>query len=188
MAHRIKKNFISPKNAWHIYQNVWLPSGQYSLACTTWTKKECENLMSPFLNAILPKLGLNRHFPRVVIHGVTRYWDFQMAHFYIEQGYLSIKFLLSHIIEELLTSQHFMILLSQVQLVSESAWPFLTEVESNKKYAPHLWLSGMRRFFFDTLATIQAHQAWLPNLQQENKLMLMDVFETAKLDTATLDH
>eukprot|EP00957_Ditylum_brightwellii_P152455 11605550-Ditylum_brightwellii.AAC.1 len=59
MAHRIRNNFISPKNAWRIYQNVWLPAGQYPLACTTCTKKESEKLMSPFLNAILPKLGLN---------------------------------------------------------------------------------------------------------------------------------
>eukprot|EP00957_Ditylum_brightwellii_P027033 2044527-Ditylum_brightwellii.AAC.1 len=86
MSYRIKKNFISPKNAWQIYQNVWLPAGQYPLACTTWSKKECEKLMSPFLNAILPKLGLNHHFPQV--------------------GYLSIKYLLGHLRENSLTGQH----------------------------------------------------------------------------------
>eukprot|EP00957_Ditylum_brightwellii_P131359 10018201-Ditylum_brightwellii.AAC.1 len=37
MARRIKKNFISPKDAWRIYQNVWLPVAQYPLACTTWS-------------------------------------------------------------------------------------------------------------------------------------------------------
>eukprot|EP00957_Ditylum_brightwellii_P080968 6158815-Ditylum_brightwellii.AAC.1 len=65
--------------------NVWLPAGQYPLACTTWTQKECERLMSPFINTILPKLGLNRHFPRVVLHRATKYGGFQMAHFYAEQ-------------------------------------------------------------------------------------------------------
>eukprot|EP00957_Ditylum_brightwellii_P108237 8257916-Ditylum_brightwellii.AAC.1 len=64
MARRIKKNIISLKNAWRIYQSIWLPTVQYPLACTTWSWKECEKLMSPFLNAILPKIGLNKHFPR----------------------------------------------------------------------------------------------------------------------------
>eukprot|EP00957_Ditylum_brightwellii_P120635 9202577-Ditylum_brightwellii.AAC.1 len=36
-------------------------------------KKECETLMSPFLNTILPKLGLNHHFLRVVLHGAKKY-------------------------------------------------------------------------------------------------------------------
>eukprot|EP00957_Ditylum_brightwellii_P041114 3112409-Ditylum_brightwellii.AAC.2 len=63
MAYRISKHFITPKNAWRIYQNVWLPAGQYPLAVTNWTLKECEKLMSPFLHAILPKLGFNWHMP-----------------------------------------------------------------------------------------------------------------------------
>eukprot|EP00957_Ditylum_brightwellii_P048585 3686836-Ditylum_brightwellii.AAC.1 len=42
-------------------------------------KKEYKKLMSPFLNTILPKLGLNCHYPRVVLHGAKKYGGFQMA-------------------------------------------------------------------------------------------------------------
>eukprot|EP00957_Ditylum_brightwellii_P155210 11815863-Ditylum_brightwellii.AAC.1 len=59
MTYRIYKHFITPKNAWRIYQNIWLPAGQYPLAVTNWSLKECERLISLFLNTILPKLGLN---------------------------------------------------------------------------------------------------------------------------------
>eukprot|EP00957_Ditylum_brightwellii_P182434 13897479-Ditylum_brightwellii.AAC.2 len=144
--------------------------------------------MSPFLNAILPKLGLNCHFPRVVPHGVKKYGGFQMAHFYIEQGYLSIKHLLGHLREESLTGQHFMVLLSQAQLISGGARPYLSEVESNKEYVPHLWLEGIWRYLCYTNATIDVHHAWVPTPQRENDVMLMDVFEKAKPGTATLDH
>eukprot|EP00957_Ditylum_brightwellii_P200028 15248855-Ditylum_brightwellii.AAC.1 len=97
MAHQIKKQFITPQNAWWIYQNVWLLAGQYPLACTMWTKKECKALMSPFLHAILPKIGHNCHFPRVLIHISKKYGGFQLSHFFIEQGYLSIKYLPGHL-------------------------------------------------------------------------------------------
>eukprot|EP00957_Ditylum_brightwellii_P038477 2907901-Ditylum_brightwellii.AAC.1 len=72
--------------------------------------------MSPFLHAILPKVGLNHHFPRVVIYGSKKYGGFQLAHFFIEQGYSSIKYLLGHLQEESLMGQCLIVLLSQVQL------------------------------------------------------------------------
>eukprot|EP00957_Ditylum_brightwellii_P098954 7538266-Ditylum_brightwellii.AAC.1 len=72
--------------------------------------------MSPFLTAILPKLGMNHNFPRVVIHGATKYGGFQMAHFYTEQGHFSVKHLLGHLREQTITGRQFMVLLSQVQL------------------------------------------------------------------------
>eukprot|EP00957_Ditylum_brightwellii_P168764 12845973-Ditylum_brightwellii.AAC.1 len=83
----------------------------------------------------------------------------------------------------MLTGQHLMVLLGQAQLVSGSTWPFLTKVESNKEYVPHLWPSSIRRFLCDTSVTIQVHQAWLPKLPQEHDLMLMDVSKTAKTGT-----
>jgi hypothetical protein len=79
MSIRIQQHFIKPKNAWQIYQNVWLPWGQYPLAVTRWSKKECEKLMSPFLLVILPNLGLNHHFPHVVVHEPMKYGGLQMA-------------------------------------------------------------------------------------------------------------
>eukprot|EP00957_Ditylum_brightwellii_P107106 8172098-Ditylum_brightwellii.AAC.1 len=84
--------------------------------------------------------------------------------------------------------QHFMILLSQAQLISGSARSYLSEVESSKEYVPHSWLGGIRRYLCYTNATIDVHHAWDPTLQRENNVMPMDVFETAKPGTATLDH
>eukprot|EP00957_Ditylum_brightwellii_P100706 7674472-Ditylum_brightwellii.AAC.1 len=144
--------------------------------------------MSPFLNAILPKLGINHHFPRVVLHGTKKYGGLQMAHFFIEQGYLSIKYFLGHVQEESLTGQHFMVLLSQAQLASGSKHPYLYEEESNKEYVSHSWLSGIWQYLQYINATIEVHHAWVTKLQREDDVMLMDAFKTAKLEIATLDH
>eukprot|EP00957_Ditylum_brightwellii_P188092 14320010-Ditylum_brightwellii.AAC.1 len=59
----ISKNFITPNNTWRIYQNVLLPVDQYPLTMTSWSRNQYHKLSSPFINAILPKLGLNRNFP-----------------------------------------------------------------------------------------------------------------------------
>eukprot|EP00957_Ditylum_brightwellii_P038076 2879724-Ditylum_brightwellii.AAC.1 len=81
-----------------------------------------------------------------------------------------------------------MVQLSQVQLVSGSAWPYLREVTSNKEYVPHSWLGGIRQFLLYTNATIDVHKAWIPSLQRENDVMLMDTVETKKPGQSTLDH
>eukprot|EP00957_Ditylum_brightwellii_P119330 9103394-Ditylum_brightwellii.AAC.1 len=121
--------------------------------------------MSLFLNAILPKLGLNCHFPRVVLHGAKKYGGFQMAHFYIEQGYLNIKHLLGHLQEESLTRQHFMVLLSQAQLISGSARPYLSKVKSNKEDVTYSWLGRIWKYLCYTNATIDVHCARVPTPQ-----------------------
>eukprot|EP00957_Ditylum_brightwellii_P179150 13648523-Ditylum_brightwellii.AAC.1 len=111
-----------------------------------------------------------------------------MAHFFIEQAYLSIKYLLGHLRESSLTGQHFMVLLSQVQLVSGNARPYLSEVKSNKEYVLHSWLGGIQRYLCYTNATIDVHKAWVSSLQRVNGVMLMGMFETDKPGRATLNH
>eukprot|EP00957_Ditylum_brightwellii_P052673 3993197-Ditylum_brightwellii.AAC.1 len=81
-----------------------------------------------------------------------------------------------------------MVLLSQAQLVSGSKHPYLYEVDSNKEYIPHSWLSGIRQYLRHINATIEVHHAWIPKRQRENDVILMDTFKTTKPGTATLDH
>eukprot|EP00957_Ditylum_brightwellii_P203971 15337007-Ditylum_brightwellii.AAC.1 len=165
-----------------------MSSGQCLLAVTTWILKQCERLMSPFLNAILPKWGLNCHTPHVVIHGSKLYGGFQIAHFFVEQGYLSIKFLLGHIRESSLTGRHLMVLLSQVQLVSRCTTPYLEDIGTLQDYVPHLWLGGIRRYLGYAKGCAIIPNAWKSSLQQGYDVMLMDCFKATKLDNATLDH
>eukprot|EP00957_Ditylum_brightwellii_P205648 15344792-Ditylum_brightwellii.AAC.1 len=63
-------------------------------------KKQCIQIMKPFVYAILSKLGLNRHTARTIIFGSVRYSGFQLAHLFLEQGYLSIKHFIGHVQEE----------------------------------------------------------------------------------------
>eukprot|EP00957_Ditylum_brightwellii_P209866 15363606-Ditylum_brightwellii.AAC.1 len=42
MSHWMNKHYIIHKNTWRIYQNIWFSAGQYPIAVTSWTKKQCE--------------------------------------------------------------------------------------------------------------------------------------------------
>eukprot|EP00957_Ditylum_brightwellii_P010357 783257-Ditylum_brightwellii.AAC.1 len=77
-----------------------------------------------------------------------------MAHFYTEQRYLSVKHLLGHLRKQSVPRRHFMVLLSQAQLVSGSAQPYLGEVDTIRDYVPPSWLKGIQHFLSYTKATI----------------------------------
>eukprot|EP00957_Ditylum_brightwellii_P034877 2643100-Ditylum_brightwellii.AAC.1 len=83
--------------------------------------------MKPFVHAILPKLGFNRHMARAIIYGSTKYGGFQLAHLYLEQGYLVIKHFVGHVQEETLTGDQIIVALSKAQLISGSGHPLLEE-------------------------------------------------------------
>eukprot|EP00957_Ditylum_brightwellii_P157117 11958162-Ditylum_brightwellii.AAC.1 len=102
--------------------------------------------MKPFVHAIFPKLGFNWHTVRKIIYGSIKYGGFQLAHLYLEQGYLAIKHFIGHVREETLTGDQIIITLSKAQLISGSGHPLLEEVESDRSYVPANWLSNIRTF------------------------------------------
>eukprot|EP00957_Ditylum_brightwellii_P043678 3310964-Ditylum_brightwellii.AAC.1 len=106
----------------------------------------------------------------------------------MEQGYLSIKFLLGHLRENSLTGQHLIVLLSQVNTVSGSSTSFWEEVKTLRNYVPHSWLSSIRHFLNYSWSTIKIYKAWIPYLQHDYDTMLMDQFEREKPGNTTLDN
>eukprot|EP00957_Ditylum_brightwellii_P152339 11597492-Ditylum_brightwellii.AAC.1 len=73
ITHCLKDSTISSRNAFCLYQNIWLPKMQYSLAVTSFSRTACVKIMKPFVRAILPKLGLNRNTACTIIYGSKQY-------------------------------------------------------------------------------------------------------------------
>eukprot|EP00957_Ditylum_brightwellii_P028708 2168361-Ditylum_brightwellii.AAC.1 len=91
------------------------------------SKEACLSIMKPFVCAILPKLGFNPNLPREIIYGSMKYSSFQFLHLYLEQGYLALKYLISHIQEDSIVGSQLMIALSFAQVVSGSRFAYLEE-------------------------------------------------------------
>ena len=61
-----------------IYRERWLASVGYCLPVTQFSAKQSKVIQSPFFNATLPKMGFNRHFPRAVIFGPSKFQGKQL--------------------------------------------------------------------------------------------------------------
>jgi hypothetical protein len=49
------------------YNSFYMPSLGYGTLATTLTKKDCEEIQKPVVNAILPKMGIARSAPIVIV-------------------------------------------------------------------------------------------------------------------------
>eukprot|EP00957_Ditylum_brightwellii_P044722 3391070-Ditylum_brightwellii.AAC.1 len=141
LADRARKPFISPKSAYRVYHNVWLPSSRYPLAVTTFTQQQCIDIMKPVVQVMILKMGFNQNMPRVILYGKHKFGRFQFAHLYLDQGCSAVKHLMDYVRENTATGRQIMINLSQAQIIGGSAKLFLEGVKTNKKYTPNNWLS-----------------------------------------------
>jgi len=73
------------------------PKLTYPLPCSSLTLKQCHTIQDPALEALLPKLHLNRHTPRAVLFGGPRYGGIDLPELYTDQGFGQLKFFDVHL-------------------------------------------------------------------------------------------
>jgi hypothetical protein len=85
MAGRLAGAPFNPSKVYQVYSSRFKPAVGYCLPITTFSDTQCNNIQSPFYQVMLPKSGMNRHMPKAVIHGPTRYGGLQYTAFATEQ-------------------------------------------------------------------------------------------------------
>jgi hypothetical protein len=59
--------------------------------------KDCEEIQTPVVNAILPKMGIARTAPRAVVFGTAQYGGLGATHLAALQGHTCLQHLLGHL-------------------------------------------------------------------------------------------
>jgi len=84
----------SREEATLVYRGYYLSKFGYPLPVTTFTTAQLKRIESPSIQAILVKLGYNRHFPRCVVFGPIEWGGLGLQSLRSIQGYQQIKLLL----------------------------------------------------------------------------------------------
>jgi hypothetical protein len=77
----------------------------YPLPCTSLSKKQCEEIMTPALFQTLPAMGVCRYFPRSVVHGPLSRMGLGMPHIYSLQDTSRLKDIMHHTAIDTFTGQ-----------------------------------------------------------------------------------
>jgi hypothetical protein len=74
-----------------------LPKVTFPLMAMSLSETQCNQIQSPALRALLPKLHLNRNTTQSIIHGPILYGGMNLPSLYTLQGLNQIKFFLGHL-------------------------------------------------------------------------------------------
>jgi hypothetical protein len=84
---QIEGSTLTPTEAYTCLMLYIKPKITYPFPCVSLTEKQCHHIQALILEAILPKLHLNRHSPRAVLFAGPRYGGLSFPEYYAELGY-----------------------------------------------------------------------------------------------------
>jgi hypothetical protein len=148
----------------------------YGMCATTLSFQECEDIQRPVINAILPKMGINRKATRAVVFGTAQYGGLVMDHLATLQGHSRLQYLLGHIRCRDHTGQLMRMLIEYTQLecgtmdnILEQDYDRFSNCIINKKWITEIW-----QYLHSCKATVAVQQKWKPHLGRINDIAIMD--------------
>jgi hypothetical protein len=79
------------------YNAFYMTSLGYGTPATTLTKKDCEEIQRPVVNAILPMMGIAQSAPRAVVFGTAQFGGLVLTHRAALQGHARLQYLMGHL-------------------------------------------------------------------------------------------
>ena len=88
------KGFLPRHLVWIALRCVIWPSLCYPLAITSFSERQALSITSCLYSTLLPRLGVNRHFPLALCHAPVKFHGLGLPHPYWEQGIAALKLFL----------------------------------------------------------------------------------------------
>jgi hypothetical protein len=98
------------------YNAFYMLSLGYGTPATTLSKKDCEEIQRPVVNAILSKMGIAGTAPGAVVFETAQYGGLGLTHLAALQGHTRLKYLLGHLHCDDATGRLMQMLLEYTQL------------------------------------------------------------------------
>ena len=180
-----KKVMDAPINnidAWIIYESRYKAIIRYPMPVTQFTGTQCHIIQKPFINAILPKMGINRHTPRVVVYGPTAMGGMELMDLRIEQIAIQWETTKGHMRRMDRAGRGLHITANDVQVESGSSMPFYT---LDPKVCNYITPRTRWRYLWETTyeqgLEMKLYSFWTPKPLNNNDMNLMDTAMTDKV-------
>ena len=184
LAGRIRSAPFSREDAEVIYRERWLPSVGYCLPITQFSIKQCQKIQIPFYQAILPKMGFNRHIPTAVRFGPKKYNGKGLADFATQQHIQHLERFCGHIRRQKEIGNLLQIEMDTIQLIMGSRHHFFQLDPSIYCYGEKSFVQYLWEHNYNNNITIHLHDPWRIQPARENDLFIMDemIKKVTKMD------
>jgi hypothetical protein len=177
IAGRLTVSPLDISMSWQAYYCRWKPAITYCLPITTFTAKECQRIQSPFFNALLPKIGVNRNMPRDLLHGPPQVAGLGIINLEAEQLALHVAGLVAQIRKKDRVGQTMLASIDALQIYMGLADHFFTVQAHNYEYRPKRKESQLV-YIWEELTmlgcSMECNEFWVPAKRGVNDEAIMD--------------
>lgn len=154
----------------------------------TFTEVQCNQIQSPALNALLPKLHINQKTACSIVHGPLLYGGgMNLPHLFTSQGLHQLKFLLGHLHAQDKTWKLLLIGHGYIQLLVGIWENFLNVAyKTYHHWVCPSWFTSVWQYMDKQQLNIDIKRAWLPPLPEGPNINLMSYFVSQGLSIAHL--
>jgi len=171
----IQSASLTPTEAYWSYMMFLRPRLNYPLPCCSLTQQQYRHIQAAALAALLPKLHLNCHIPRVVLFGPSWYGGLEIPELYTDQGIGQLKLLFGHTKLHDQVGQQILCILSELQLFIGSSSPVLSlPFKVYGQWVGEYWLVSIWRHMSQIGFTLEVENAWRPSLSCQHDIAIMD--------------
>ena len=175
-ATNITGSHLSRQEALTAYIQYLLPKLRYQPPLLSLSQSECNQLQSTTLMALLPKLNVNRHTARSIIHGPEELGGMDLPHIYTTQGVEKLKLFLGHLRLQDRTGLLLHCDLALLQLLSGTGHFILNQEYKHYRWLEQGWLTSLWEFLNQVKFTLFYPSSWLPTLTRRSDSYLMEIF------------
>jgi hypothetical protein len=180
-ASSVVNSRFTKEEAYLSYITVLFPKLRFPLPVLTLTELQCNRIQSPAIQAVLPKMHVNRHTSRAIVFGPLELGGLNLPHVYTTQCIGQLQLLLGHVKMKDKTGTLIMISVSQLQLLVGSNNRFFhLPFPAYAKWIESGWLTSIWNFMHRIKFKLHLKDQWCPSLQRQNDIMLMDYFASLK--------
>jgi hypothetical protein len=178
---------LTPSEAYCCLMMYIRPKLNYPIPCVSLTETQCHHIQAPILEAILPKLHLNRHTPRAVLFAGPRYGGMGIPEKYTDLGYGHLQYLVGHIKIRDDIGQLLLSLITHTQLQVGSSVPFFRlQYPLYAKWIDVTWVTDCWKLAHRARIVIDIEKHWVPTIPRERDIAIMDMALTFQLDVHQL--
>ena len=175
-ATKLKHAFLTRREAYIAYITRVIPAVTYPFALTRFTVKQCSDLAKVIEKVILPKMGINRNFPKAALYGPHEYGGMAFQSIETIQDQKMITHWIRHLRWGKEIGNDFKITLSAAQLISGLTTPILDNVKPDLPHLEDGVIPHLRTTLNKLGGNLLIEDVWVPKLQREEDKSIMEEF------------
>jgi len=175
----LRKGFLPRHLAWVALRCVIWPSLRYPLAVTSFSEVQALSITGRLYRTLLPRLGVNRHFPLALRHAPVKFHGLGLPHPYWEQGIAALKLFLEFGNTSRPESVLIQMSLELLQLeVGTGTLVFCADFSKWGSLATPCWLKSLWEFVHFAAVELRPSKPIVPSLPCQQDAFLMDIVMT----------